>query len=380
MLQHRQLVTLYSLAALLASSYLTAEECPVCYTAPCCDPCDSGRFFVDAGFLYINAQMEELEYAASVFSTVTSMNPQGAEIDVLSDLKLHSPHFTWRPGVKASVGYESENLWNLTLTGLYFHSTAKSHQDLAPEFGTVITTFLAPLWNVNSMGGFSNHAEAKWKLHFGTLDLLVGGRFCPWSCVSLKPNFGLRGAWIEQSYKASYEDVGFFTFLPFVAPVPTITTSSFLHSRFRGIGFRAGLDFEADLFCHLSLVGGVGGSLVYGQNKTHKKLNSVFLESVGSAVFPLFTRAKIPEKVNRLAANLESELGLAYDWDFDCWGLEFSAKYLFSIWFDQNNRKDLFFTGPVFTDNALFEDSIDFNDKYANLFFQGLVLEARVDF
>lgn len=373
------LFTLSSLATLLASSSLTAVECPVCCEAPCYDPCNPGHFFVDAGFLYINAQMEELDYAATAASTVDVVSLQ--DININAVFTSHHPHFTWRPGVKASIGYESDGPgWSLFLTGLYFHSKASSHQSLTPQIGATFTTFLAPLWNVDFMGGFSHETRAKWNLHFGTVDLLVGGTFCPWRSVSFKPNFGLRGAWIHQNYKTSYKDVGFLSSLPFIAPEPVLNTSTSLHSRFRGIGFKAGLDFAADLFCNLSLVGGVGGSLVYGQNKLNEKIVGIFLQNTGGALLPLFPTAQIPEKVNRLAANLESELGLAYSWDCTCWGIELAAKYLFSIWFDQNNRKDLFFSGPAFLDNALFEDSIDFQDKYANLFFQGLVIEARVDF
>ena len=343
-------------------------------TMCCPTPCSMGYFYADAAFLYCRASTNNLEYAIRESATVI---PPGAP-NVLSNgvVKLEDLHYSWDPGVRASIGFaNTQSGIDLSLIGTYIHSKTASSIQLTPSFfvdGTSID-FLAPLINPPYMGVIVGSAAAEWKLDFGTLDLIASCCFNPVGCIQLMPNFGLRGAWIEQHYATTYEDV-FFTNSDVVFP----STSSQFRTRYRGIGFKAGTDFTFPLIWQLNVIGGAGGSLVYGKMEFQENIQGFQVDNTGGV--SVIEGNGITKNTHQIRANLESELGLSY---MSLWGglnWVVSASYFFDIWFDQNDFNNLVFTPTSELSAVGGQTNLVFLKQPANIQLQGLILRAGIAF
>ena len=343
-------------------------------TMCCPTPCSMGYFYADAAFLYCRASTNNLEYA--IRETVTVIPPTAPNVLSNGAVVFEDLHHPWDPGVRASIGFANTNTGiDLSLIGTYIHSKTASSIELLPSFfvdGTTID-FLSPLINPDYMGVFVESAAAEWKLDFGTLDLIAGCSFNPAGCIQLMPNFGLRGAWIEQHYAATYEGVA-FTNSGMLFP----STSSQFRTRYRGIGFKAGTDFTFPLFWQLNVMGGLGGSLVYGKMEFQESLQGFQVDNAGGVT--VINGTGITKNTNQIRANLESELGLSY---MSFWGglnWVVSASYFFDIWFDQNDFNNLVFTPTSELSEVGGENNLTFLKQPANVQLQGLILRAGIAF
>lgn len=368
------------LASALALSALLHSEDPQCCVQTRC--CEEGYFFVNGSFLYVNPQINGLRYASHSQTTIADTT-----LGVSATGEFAEPQFKWKPGVRASIGYSAYECGSsIYLAGTYFRSKVKDSIVSQPIlFTQTEQDYWIPLWSPATVGFATEGASEEWKLTFGTLDLLFGGVFNPWSCVKFKPNIGLRGLWIDQHLNVSYTNAQFLTVTIAAPPVAALAQSRY-HSKYRAIGFKAGFDFAAPLYCDFSLVGGASGSLVYGNPHITTLVNgfNLITDSAGTPILlPVISQGK--EKIHKLTPNLESELGLSYDKDWSCWGIGLSARYFFSIWFDQNNFDNLFFTSPpvngIVNGQALvFGNFGEFDHNNSNLFFQGLEIRAEIRF
>ena len=255
--------------------------------------------------------------------------------------------------------------------GTYIHSKAKSSINVTPSFFVdgVTVDFLVPLINPDVMGIIVEGASAEWKLDFGILDLIAACCFNPVGRVQLMPNFGLRGAWIEQHYLARYETVGFTNsavLFPF--------TQSKFRSVYRAIGFKAGTDFEFPLFYKLNIIGGVGGSLVYGEMEFNENLRGYQIDNAGNATD--LTNENFRKKTCQVRGNVESELGLSCGFG----NIHLSASYFFALWFDQNDFNNLVYTPSSEISQVGGTNNNTLLKNPGNIQLQGLILRAGVNF
>ncbi len=362
-----------------------------CYTdclnvAPKCY--ENGHVFVDGRFLYWQASIDDLNAFVEQKATIFNLDSGDATIPkpVFSEARIRDFKGGWGPGVQASIGYSSCNCgWEVYLTGTYFeHETAHSYkfprQQTLTEDGVLHIQYEALLLNPSSSGHGADSTTTRWKLDFRTLDLLMAGKFNPWRNLSLKPNFGLRGAWIDQHYGVKYKNCFWY------GPNDILQTEHVKnseHTRYTALGFKAGCDFAVRVVKHLKVIGGLGGSLLYGKSTLHDKIHGFYEEvfSVGDTMDAKLNpfSGKFRFNKRRLRGNVESELGIAAD---VCWkpcSLEVSCSYLFDLWFDQYDFiNDLYSVGPGTAPNV---NSFPlFVNSDANLQIQGFVLSARLAF
>lgn len=360
---------------------------------------DNTNFFADVSFIYWQASIGDLAFAGR--DTTHIFNPNLAPPKhVFSNIDIIDPEFDFCPGVQASIAYSpSCSDWVFALEGTYLPAVSRTHSHLPskispPQSPTFIQSQV-PLINPEFMGTFAQDASAKWTLTFGTLDLIAGGYFAPWKCIYLMPNFGLRGAWIDQKFTVNYDGVAFAT--PFGVVPPTLDAHSdvTMKSEFRAIGFVVGTDFEVPLFCNISLVGGVDGSLLFGRSKISDQIHGFNVERNGMTAVLTTVSATENEKIWPVRGNVETELGLAYEGNFCCFGYGISLTYMFSLWFDQNDFHNFTFT-PVATPDVVItsdpvvtggtalglvsQNFIDIEYKNSNLQMHGLVLTAGISF
>jgi Legionella pneumophila major outer membrane protein precursor len=218
----------------------------------------SSRFEVDNGwnlflnteFLWWVAKEDGLYYAQSGYTGAqTSVVPPDGTKNFKGHLEKVKPHFRpgFRIGFGGNMGYDE---WDILLNWTWFQSHARDH-----SHGLLLT-----LWGHPEAANFGNNlsgalsANAKWSLHLNIIDLEMGRAFWVGRHFSLRPFFGIRGAWIDQHLNVRYD----YTTTP-------ITKGKIrADSDFEGGGVRAGLDTRYTLFGGWSFYGIASASMLYG--------------------------------------------------------------------------------------------------------------------
>lgn len=356
---------------------LQAQDNWDCNEMSFCNPCDNdGRFFGSLGYVYFQASMDNLEFVGFSDTDLVITTPPKV---VLTDFDVKNLDFDWNSGVRASLGYQNCNCpWIFSLVGNYLPAETSKRVSFAPEISSAKLKYLIPLWNPELAGNLVGSAKEKWELNFGTLDLLAAYRIYSCEYLSITPQFGLRAVWIDQDLHVDYENLGFILQNGFLSQDRATTK---FRSKYEAIGFKAGLDFEAPIFCNINIVGNVAGSLVYGHSKLKTHIQAFNLEDLSDtvgALGPITINSKDNEY--RLTANFESELGLLYK---TCWcarDISLGCTYFFDIWFDQNRFKDFVFTSTPVAHTVANNNFPELVKREGNLQLQGVVIRADVSF
>jgi hypothetical protein len=212
---------------------------------------DNGwNLFLNTEFLWWVAKEDGLYYAQSGFTGVqTSAVPPDGTKNFNGHLQKVKPHF--RPGFRIGLGGNmSYDEWDIFLNWTWFQSNARGDSK----------GYLLTLWGHPRVSGPDNSTDgalftrAKWSLHLNILDLEMGRSFWVGRHLSLRPFFGVRGAWIDQHFDIHYD----YTTDP-------ITDGKLrAESDFEGGGVRAGLDTRFGLWGGWSFYGIASASMLYG--------------------------------------------------------------------------------------------------------------------
>ena len=100
----------------------------------------------------------------------------------------------------------------------------------------------------------ATYARGIWNMRLNLLDLELARSFWVGKHFSLRPFFGARGAWIDQSFKIHYD----------LTTTPITEANLRAKSDFEGGGIRAGLDARFALLGGWSFYGLASASMLYG--------------------------------------------------------------------------------------------------------------------
>ncbi len=295
------------------------------------DSVDKGWTF-DASFLYWNAKVDGYQFAE--VSTLEGLNG-GIPDHVNASAKQKSLEFnSWDPGFQIGLGYifSEREQWHSRLSWTRF--TNDSHRSLKTDPDSLDTKHLLPSLFPVLTGPIADQATARWDLEFNTLDFELDRSLFVGKWLSLCPRIGLRGAWIDQDFKAKYHS--FFTTS---ATTFTANTSFKADQNFKGVGMKVGSDVEFYLGRCWSILGNLSTSLLWGHHTVKEKTKGLFFPN---ATIGVPETAKISNAFNALRASLEGQLGLRWQlfyhnekYRFAC-----SALYTFAYWFRQNGISD----------------------------------------
>lgn len=208
---------------------------------------DNGwNLFVNTEFLWWVAKEDGLYYAQSGYSNeTTTSNPPDGTINFSGHLQKVKP--LWQPAFRLGLGGNmAYDEWDLFLNWTWFSSDAR---------GSSKGLLLVLLGHPDLEGTeAAEYAKAKWKLLYNVIDLEMGRSFWVGKHLSLRPFFGLRGAWLDQNLKTSYR----------YATTPQTSGRSHFDSDFEGGGVRAGLDARFTLLNGWSFYGIAAASTLYG--------------------------------------------------------------------------------------------------------------------
>jgi Legionella pneumophila major outer membrane protein precursor len=286
-------------------------------------------FTINGSYLYWKAKVDNLDYANHTF---LSIDPVG--LTIAERAKVQELDFKWSSGGRLGIGYVFKNMesWKLNLTGTHLESHA--HGETKVKSSELSMENLIATWSAVYMGEFLSRAESKWNLNFNTLNLDLGRDFFISKYISVSPFIGLQGVWIKQKDKLNYDGIWLTTIdLDF-----SRENSIDMHNHYRAGGFHFGTDFIFHIVKNFGLTGTMGGSIVYGSNKTAMDLDGGLLLEEGTPVL-LSAAAHQVEKKARIRTSFESELGFIWEqfWNRDRNRFSLSATYAFAVWFNQNS-------------------------------------------
>lgn len=343
----------------------------------------SSRCTAEVDFLYVEAYMDNLEYASSLDLSFQAPN----QVSIQS--QLHEPQFQWKPGVALSLStsLDSFGIWNASVTGTYIYSHAKDSVNIVGDVSIAEGT---PIWFPTLMGQLINFGSADWKLNFGTVDFGLDYLFYSNSCFSLSSFFALRGVCIDQTYDLNY--TGLYN-VSLVTPEVNLSfindNGAHLRNTFLGIGPRFGSQFLFPLFRYFNIIGELGCSLLCGHFHIKQNVQGSFPSDDTGTPLPtlLFVNTTLDRKYWRLRWNIDSEIGLEWSKSCGCGQIVCGLSYLFSIWFNQLEFHNSFSSpsaDPIGTP-AFPAANIDpafsvIEPVDGNLQFQGIVLRAALLF
>lgn len=285
------------------------------------DSVDKG-WTIDGSLLYWNAKIDGYEFAES---TQVSTNIEGGvPVSIQAKAASETPAFNhWDPGFQLGLGYvfSEREQWHARLAWTRFNTDA--HRSLKALDGE---SNVLPLLLPFLMGSSADKASAHWDLDFDTLDLELGRPFFVGKWLSLFPKVGLRGAWIDQHFKAKYH-----AFFPLVGEFKN--TSIKLHQEFKGVGLRIGSDIQFYLGRDWSILGNLSTCLLWGNSDLKEKIQGFLL------IAPDVSESAVASKASDvIRANLEGQLGLQWQLYYreNKYRVACSALYNFAYWFKQN--------------------------------------------
>lgn len=298
--------------------------------------------------------------------------------------KGKDPHFRWSPGFRFGIGSQmgSSDQWDVSAVWTSFNTHARGSVDTHTTDPDLDDNFIfVPRWNPEILGASAARGSADWKLRYHTIDVALGRNYFISRKLSVHPQMGLRGAWINQDYDAKY-------LAQFSTSFPSGLTTSLLPSSFdgdvdfKGVGMRANVDLEYHFTPHFAFCGNMGGSLFYGWFHVKEKFKGWFSQPQGSIIA---NNTTFDHHFQRTRANLEGALGFIIEGDMGASShIRFTLKYEFSEWFSQNMLADAEVVPKIIqsntTDDVLITNTRRAKEDGSNLGLQGLTAELRFDF
>jgi hypothetical protein len=245
------LFTVGMLGALLCG-LTTPVAAQTCGAGLCCEDWSigDGKFTVGADWLYWEVTQDNLGFAV------------GTQVEAgtgIVNSRVLRPRHKYESGFRVGLGYELPcDCWDVGIIYTYFPSKAK--RNFVAEPGEFITVDLGPfdLVDIDPLLLFSVDASrGKWSLTAQYLDLDVARTVCFGECFNFRPHIGARIYWMDQTLRFNGE----FTDLD--GSISLLSTK--LKERFNGYGVEGGFWGDWKVGCGVSLIGHVGGALLYAK-------------------------------------------------------------------------------------------------------------------
>jgi opacity protein-like surface antigen len=198
-------------------------------------PSRSCNFWISGDFLYWSTCMDgfSCEYGDTTINTTivnsvptTSITEENEDID-----------FEWGPGFRIGLGGDWPcSGWDVGVFWTRFFGEGQAHHE---------------------------HNRADWRLHFDTLDAVLGRKFWVGKRVDLRPFVGLRYAQIKQKLHTHLRT-------NIIAATGNSTVTSTIKDRQGMWAFGPELGLEADFYFGRgwSIYGNLDGAILYGHTKT----------------------------------------------------------------------------------------------------------------
>ncbi len=301
--------------------------------------------FVSGDYLYWTAREDGLNYAHTGKGSGTATIPAIQNGNFDGHLKKVTPG--WESAYRVGLGLNFPRS-GFDLVGIWTHFDSHAKHSVHSAEGT-----LFPVWAHPDAAATANatSAQGKWNLELSTIDIECGKSSWFGGDFSLRPFFGIRWLWIDQTLRNHYT----------YATSPAVTGRLRSASDFEGGGIRAGADLRYAFGAGFSLGAVASGALLYGETGTHFRLKEGETLIASAKDHPL-----------EGMTTLQTSLTLGWDGHFcsDRCHLELHIGWEQNIYFDANRMNHyLSFIGQG-----------NYFQEKGNLYLQGLIAGGRFDF
>ncbi len=311
----------------------------------CCVPCwfhhgcsQEYGFYLTADFLWWRTENHGYSFAFDQQDSLANIG------------KVQRINPKWDPGFRVGLGWNSDyDGWDVLFnwTWMYNHAkTTRIRNDLT--VAEITTQGYYPQWPITSTllqnstnlpllasGHFNfRQVDAKSNIHLNAIDFELGRSFYATRRFSLRPHWGVRGAFIDQKFSNVFSD-------PLINPVALArllgTQPAFAFdgkNNWWGVGPRAGMFSEWHLCSGFSILGKAAGALMYGQTRVSSVTQTVpFLTDTYVVI------RKASEHFDQLVPNLQMMLGLQWGTCFNCDSMYFGMNVCWetNYWWNQFN-------------------------------------------
>jgi len=315
---------------------------------------------VSGDLLYWRSDEDGLEYVLKV----RNQDAGGGAIN-FSDAQLKDLHFDWNWGFRAGIGYDLPwDGWDFYINYTHYKNEASASQT-EHENRVLVIPFPAEIGNAFQL--FTQHAKGKWNLNYNTLDLEIGRNYFLSRALSIRPFFGLRGAWIDQKMHYKYGPRSQFDqFLPIKVN---------FKNNYHAFGLLAGFNFNWYFDNHWSIFGRAAASALHGEFETKNKYTATPIQASSFQ-----GGIDVKDNFHRVRCNVEAAIGLEWETYFSNNKHRFAVTlgYEYLQWFHQNETKKFLYQPP--SGNVGFGTAESYLQNHGNLGLMGGTLAARFDF
>lgn len=365
---------------------------------PCCPPvnnCGSScNFYIDGEALFWRACEDGLAY---VTETCVEVNPTCCE-EIGAFTEIHNPSFRWDVGFRVGVGANIAccDCWDASAYWTHFETTARAHQDdccdnegcfFEPTFGA---RFFGP--EFDTFEGPSSFVHAHYRLRLDFADFDLGREFCVSPCLSLRPYFGVRAAWVKQHFRIrSVKDRQFvITNGPDSGTIGIAVTNREeikLKSDFDGAGLRTGLGSEWNVGCGFSIYADAALNIILGRYENRSFEDAHFFnvrDGEDEATEHTFGLG-LKDHFCACRAIADAAAGIRWAQTFCCDTVRvvFQFGWEQHLFFDKNKFDDFTFSSAEVrneVDAAIVDGRSGFQVVRGNLCVHGFTLGAKIDF
>ena len=215
-----------------------------------------------------------------------------------SVLRLHPE---WDPGFRFGIGYNSVyDRWDLFANWTWYANHTTRDDAATGSFPQGFYT-VNPDYSPADADPFDyGLLHGSWQLWHNSVDLELGRAFYITQKLSLRPHWGVRGAWLRQKFLSRFTD-------------PRHDTSSYrdeyhYKNDFWGVGPRLGLNTDYHIGMGFSVIGRGAASLLYGQSKAEIFEKTQFAEDSATEL-----AVKMEDYLTQLAPAFQLYLGLGWE-------------------------------------------------------------------
>lgn len=233
----------------------TADFCGQSYDDCCEWSVLDGKMTLGADWLYWKVQQDGILPGAIVETNVTT-----SPLTTIS--RKIRPDFKYESGFRVNLGYELPcDCWDVNLAYTYLPSHAKTKRFAS---NSDIESF-SPSFNDGSAATYNTFAS-KWDFSANNIDLDIGRTVCFGECLKVRPHIGFRTTWFDQKLRILASAV---TPILDSTSLETTANATALKEKFDGYGVEGGLWTDWKIGYGVSVVGHVGGSILYSKFKVH---------------------------------------------------------------------------------------------------------------
>ncbi len=321
--------------------------------------------------------------------------------------RVKSPQFHWNTGFRVSLAYQPVcSDWDFSAKWMHFKGNANDktrthfqnndgelftgNWSLLPgvrnQFGPAFYgIFAAPVEGSNT-NVIDSVAQAKLDVDFNIIDFDLNTNLSVTSCMRFRPSLGVRIAYIDQKYHLANSYQAFTNILD---PLSAQAKEKIkLNNDFRGYGIHAGMLFEYDLGCNLSLYGSGEATILKGCFDVCERYK-VSAEFTNEFILNSFFKDTQKDNFDAYRAILDSAIGIRYRISFNQDACSFILQLSWEnhLYFAQNQFQSIGFIKGNFFEQPFANSGSQYGlqspvtqENHGDLSLSGWSLAAIVEF